>query len=105
MFSSEISGSVILITHGEDMMKKEASQLKDIYGKGSGKTSGIPMQLKLIFAILVNSKPSSKLGSAPSSESVHRFIDTLSAALKLSDPFKPQIIARTPPSGSRESAS
>lgn len=68
MFSSEISGPVILITHGEDMIKKEASQLKDICGKGSGKASDISMQLKLIFATLVKCKPPSKLGSAPSSE-------------------------------------
>jgi len=89
MFSSGILRSVVLIIHGDDMIKKEASLFKDTYGKGSGKTSGTPMQLKLIFAVLLKSKPPFKLGSAPRSKSVHRFNVTLIATLKLSDPFKP----------------
>lgn len=104
-FSSDISGSVVLITLCEDMIKRETSQLKDIHWKGSRKTAGTSMQLKFIFATLVKSKLSSKLGSAPSSESKHRFIDTLPATLKLSDPFRLWIIAGTPPHSSMESAS
>lgn len=89
MFSIIISASVIHSTHGEDMIKKEASQFKDIYGKGGGKTAGTCTQLKLIFATPVKSKPPSKLVSAPSSEFLHGFTDTLPATLKLSDSFKP----------------
>lgn len=104
-FSSDISGSVVLITLCEDMIKREASQLKDIYSKGSRKTAGTSMQLKFIFVTFVKSKLWSKLGSAPSSEGMHRFIDTLPATLKLSDPFRLWIIAGTPPHNSMESAS
>lgn len=61
------------------MIKKEASQLKDIYSKGSGKTFGLLIQLKIIFATFVKSKPPSKQVSALSSKSMHRFVDTLPA--------------------------
>lgn len=50
MFRGEISESVILIIHRDDVIKKDAPQLKDIYRKVSGKIFGISMQQKIIFA-------------------------------------------------------
>lgn len=52
MFRGEISESVILIIHRDDVIKKDASQLKDIYKKVSGKIFVISMQQKIIFATL-----------------------------------------------------